>query len=91
MVTKLLKAIRIECSRNSHAASHQVANKLEAFLPEALRKESLSRKSLAVVANTPGVTCVLNGMRHPDYVEDALGVLSFPKFKGTSELYKKFQ
>lgn len=34
-----------------------------------------SQKALKVVADTPGVDVVLNGMRTPQYVEDSLGVM----------------
>jgi aryl-alcohol dehydrogenase-like predicted oxidoreductase len=36
---------------------------------------SLSQLSLAAVLNLPGVSCVLNGMRRPAYVDDSLGAL----------------
>lgn len=48
---------------------------LDAGLPSALRDEPLARKALWYTAETPGVTCVLNGMRRVAYVEDALAVL----------------
>jgi hypothetical protein len=48
------------------------------MLPVALADESLSRIALDVVASTPGVGCVLCGMRHPAYVEDAVGVMALP-------------
>ena len=63
---------------------------MDKFLPDGLKGETLSRKSLAVLANTPGVDCVLNGMRHPDYVDDALGILKFPAFAVPPELYRQF-
>ena len=47
-------------------------------LPTELRQESLSRLAMSFVASTPGVACVLNGMRHPAYVEDAAGVMALP-------------
>jgi len=51
---------------------------LEPLLPPELRGESLSRLALDFVASTPGVTSVLNGMRHPTYVADAVGVMRLP-------------
>jgi uncharacterized protein len=47
-------------------------------LVEPLWTESLSRIALDFVASTPGVSSVLCGMRHPAYVEDAVGVMSLP-------------
>jgi aryl-alcohol dehydrogenase-like predicted oxidoreductase len=51
---------------------------IEPCLPPELAGESLSRIALDFVASTPGVSCVLNGMRHPAYVADAAGVLALP-------------
>ena len=48
------------------------------FLPPAFRAESLSRKALAILTNTKGVTCVLSGMRRRNYVDDSLGALRSP-------------
>lgn len=53
---------------------------LEPHLPPALRRESLSRLALNFVVSSPGVTSVLNGMRHPAYVRDAVGVMTLPPF-----------
>ena len=47
-----------------------------------------SRKAMAVLVNTPGVTCVLNGMRRPEYVTDALGALAEPQFAAGPELFE---
>ena len=51
---------------------------MQPFLPPALMNESLSRLALDFVASTPGVGCVLCGMRHPAYVEDAAGLMTLP-------------
>ena len=64
--------------------------RLDPFLPEALRTQSLSRKAMATLVNTPGVTCVLNGMRRTEYVDDAAGVLQVPPFAVDEKLYKAF-
>ena len=52
--------------------------RLESHLPPDLQSESLSRLALDFVVSSPGVTCALNGMRHPAYVADATGVMSLP-------------
>ena len=38
--------------------------------------ESLSRMSQNVLLNLDGVSCVLNGMRRPEYVEDSMGIVA---------------
>ena len=74
----LLAGFHARAARQSQAASNQVAAALNPHLPQARRGESLSRKALWVLASTPGVSTVLVGMRHPDYVEDAMAVLAWP-------------
>jgi len=56
---------------------------------EALRKagypdtgQTLSRMAINVLVNTPGVNCVLDGMRRIEYVEDAMGVPDLPAVNG---------
>ena len=62
----------------SIAMTREIHTRVDPFLPPACRTESLSRKALAVLTNTIGVTCVLNGMRHTNYVNDSLGALRSP-------------
>jgi aryl-alcohol dehydrogenase-like predicted oxidoreductase len=59
-------------------------------LASAFRAESLSRKALAILTNTKGVTCVLSGMRRPNYVDDSLGALRSPAFDVDLHLYEAF-
>ena len=70
--------------------SPDVHARIDPFIPPAYRAESLSRKTLAVLANTKGVTCVLNGMRRRNYVDDSLGVLRGPPFDVDFHLYEAF-
>lgn len=70
--------------------SPDVHARIDPFIPPAYRAESLSRKALAVLTNTKGVTCVLNGMRHPNYVDDSLGALRSPPFDVDLHLYEAF-
>jgi aryl-alcohol dehydrogenase-like predicted oxidoreductase len=63
---------------------------IDPFLPPVYRAESLSRKVLAVLAGTKGVTSVLNGMRRQNYVDDSLGVLRSPPFDVDFRLYEAF-
>lgn len=75
---------------NGQPVSEQVSRHLDTYLPLALHSQSLSRKALAVVLNTKGVTCVLNGMRDPTYVADALGAINFDAFEVPEALYRSF-
>jgi aryl-alcohol dehydrogenase-like predicted oxidoreductase len=73
----LLKEVRREAAERSRNRSASVAQRLDPLLPAHRRAESLSRKALWVLASTPGVTCVLNGMRSVPYVEDSLKVMQW--------------
>ena len=68
----------------------EVHARVDPFLPPATIGESLSRKALAVLTNTKGVTCVLNGMRRRNYVDDSLGALRSPPFDVDLHLYETF-
>ncbi|MBL7994532.1 aldo/keto reductase [bacterium] len=55
-------------------------------------KESLSRIALSLLTQLDGVSCVLNGMRTPDYVTDAMGVSDMPRVDAlaiTKNYYEK--
>jgi aryl-alcohol dehydrogenase-like predicted oxidoreductase len=64
---------------------------IDPFLPETQRGESLSRKALWVLTSTKGVSCVLNGMRTPAYVDDSLGVLPWPLLADVVPIYQAVQ
>ncbi|HET8580239.1 MAG TPA: aldo/keto reductase, partial [Nitrospiraceae bacterium] len=70
-----LRVMRREASVKSRERSAIIARLIDPLLPEPARKEPLSQKALWVLTSTPGVTCVLNGMRTKAYVEDSLAVL----------------
>jgi len=59
--------------------------------PRLLPAESLSRKALWILASTPGVSCVLNGMRRPTYVDDSLGILAWPPLDEVIPIYQAVQ
>jgi len=84
----LLQAMRGQAARQSQAASNRVAAALNPHLPVARRSENLSRKALWVLRSTPGVTTVLLGMRHPDYVSDALEVMKWPPLGQARAVYE---
>jgi len=82
----LCAAFHADCAARSQERSDRIASTLDPALPPDLRGESLSRKALHVVASVPGVTCVLNGMRHPHYVEDSLGILRWDRLPRALDL-----
>jgi len=84
----LLHAFRVRAARDSRAVSDAVAAALNPHLPLARQGEGLSRKALWVLASTPGVSCVLLGMRHPSYVEDGMGILAWPPLPDVRPIYE---
>ncbi|HEX7766275.1 MAG TPA: aldo/keto reductase, partial [Nitrospira sp.] len=84
----LLRGLRREATERSRRRTAAVATALDAALPQERRSESLSRKALWVLTSTPGVTCVLNGMRTPAYVEDSVGVLHWPALEPARAAYE---
>ena len=84
----LLGGLRREATERSRTKTASVSATLDPLLPEARRKESLSRKALWVLASTPGVTCVLNGMRSPDYAGDSLAVMGWEPLTGVKQVFE---
>lgn len=90
---RLLLAFRNESNLRTQKTSHQVAEKLDPFLPESWKGEPLSRKALGVLIHTPGVSSVLNGMRTADYVHDSMGATKLPRLSeiAVRKIYAAFQ
>jgi hypothetical protein len=86
-----LGEIRRQAAGRSAAESRRVSGAIDPGLPEDRRREPLSRKALAVLASTPGVTAVLLGMRRPAYVDDALPVLAWPPLDDVRPTYRAVQ
>jgi uncharacterized protein YyaL (SSP411 family)/aryl-alcohol dehydrogenase-like predicted oxidoreductase len=84
----LLGGLRREATERSRAKTASVSATLDPLLPEARHTESLSRKALWVLASTPGVTSVLNGMRSRDYVEDSLAVMGWEPLTGVKQVFE---
>ncbi len=84
----LLKEIRREATLKSREKTDAIAGTINPLLPEARRQASLSRKALWVLASTPGVTSVLNGMRTPAYVAESLGILRWPLLAQVRPVYE---
>jgi len=87
-VQKALAELRRRAAEKSRARSAQLEAVIDPLLPPERRKESLSRKALWVVASTPGVSSVLAGLRDPDYVRDALAVLSWPPLGDPAAVFR---
>jgi len=85
----LLRGFRREATERSRRRTGRVVAAIDPLLPDERRSESLSRKALWILASTPGVTCVLNGMRSRSYVEDSLGVLQWKGLPEVRSLYEK--
>jgi aryl-alcohol dehydrogenase-like predicted oxidoreductase len=75
----------------SRRLSEAVSAEIDPLLPAERRRESLSRKAIWVLASTPGVSCVLNGMRTPSYVNDSLGILAWPPLSEVVSIYQAVQ
>lgn len=84
----LLRGLRREATEQSRARTASVAAAIDPFLPAAHRADSLSRKALWILASTPGVTSVLNGMRTPHYVDDALAILDWERLEDVRPVYE---
>ncbi len=87
----LLNGLRQEATVKSRERAQRVAGAIDPYLPPDKRKESLSRKALWVLAGTPGVTCVLNGMRTPAYVEDSVGILSWERLPDVRPVFEAME
>jgi hypothetical protein len=85
---KVLAAMRGRAAARSRAVSNAVSAAFDPLLPPERRGSSLSRKALWVVASTPGISSVLVGMRAPAYVDDALGILSWPPLPDARRVYE---
>jgi uncharacterized protein YyaL (SSP411 family)/aryl-alcohol dehydrogenase-like predicted oxidoreductase len=85
----LLRGMRREATERSRARTTAIARALDPLLPDARRQSTLSRKALWILAWTPGVTCVLNGMRTPHYVDDTLAILRWEPFTDVIRVYER--
>lgn len=85
----LLRGMRQEAAERSRARTRLISEAVDPLLPVSHRGEPLSRKALWVLASTPGVTCVLNGMRTPAYVDDALAILRWRPLEDVGTVYER--
>jgi hypothetical protein len=84
----LLRELRREATVKSREKTQAIAKLIDPLLPEAKRKELLSRKTLWILTSTPGVTSVLNGMRTPAYVDDSLAILRWDPLPDVRRIYE---
>jgi aryl-alcohol dehydrogenase-like predicted oxidoreductase len=87
----LLYDIGRQAAEKSRAPAMEIAAALDPGLPPGRRAESLSRKALWVLASTPGVSCVLVGMRSVPYVADAMAVADWPGLDDAAAVYDRME
>jgi aryl-alcohol dehydrogenase-like predicted oxidoreductase len=83
----LLRTLHREASEKSRLRAEELHRTINPLLPDQRRNATLSQKALWVLASTPGVTSVLNGMRSPAYVEDALQILRWEPLRDPRRIY----
>ena len=83
----LLRGFRREATLGAKPRPNRLANDRPA-LQTSHRTASLSQKMLWLLMSTPGVTCVLNGMREPKYVEDSSADLKWEPITDTRTIYE---
>jgi hypothetical protein len=62
-------------ARDAAVLSEKLSRQLDAAVPALTASPALSQKALRVLLNTPGLDCLLLGMRRPRYVEDGIASL----------------
>ncbi len=87
----LLAIMRQEAAHKSRQQLQPITATLDRLLPKEKRGEPLSRKALWSVTSTPGVTCVLNGIRKPEYVEDSLTILKWKALPHTRLIFESLR
>lgn len=85
----LLQDLGRKAAARSRTRISAIHRSIDPGLPPERHGETLSRKSLWVLASTPGVSTVLIGMRRTNYVKDALGVLAWPPLPDPLESYRR--
>lgn len=84
----LFLILRKEAAQKNRAKIKAITDTLDPLLPKNKQSEPISRKALWILASTPGVTCVLNGMRTPRYVDNALAILNWKPLDHTRNLFE---
>jgi hypothetical protein len=84
---RLLKSLKGEAAERSRRRVERISEAITPLLPLSIARSPLSQKALRVVMSTPGVTCVLNGMRTRIYVDDSFGTLRGTLLPNVRPLY----
>ena len=84
----LLRSLQREAAERSRLRTEELHRAINPLLPESRRAATLSQKALWVLRSTPGVTCVLVGMRSPAYVADALQILRWDALPHSQRVYE---
>jgi len=87
----LLYDIGRQAAEKSRGPAQEIASAIDPALPPERRGENLSRKALWVLASTPGVSCVLVGMRRTPYVSDAMAIAAWPPLGDTIAVYERME
>ena len=87
----LLKVMRMEAAQKSAKKLSEIKDVIDPLFPADKQNESFSKKSLWTLASTPGVTSVLNGMRHPVYVDDSLTILQWEPLPSPRPIFEALQ
>ncbi|BCA53541.1 hypothetical protein W02_06810 [Nitrospira sp. KM1] len=83
----LLGGLRHDASVKSASRAQAVTAALHSVLPAEQGKKTLSRKALWTLVSTPGIACVLVGMRTRVYVDDALEVMNWKPLADVKSVY----
>ena len=90
-VFDLLDAISRHYENQAQQRSKEIAQTLDELSVTLAFSETLSQKALRVLLSTPGVDCVLLGMRRVPYVEDALAAFKQVPIENAEEVLHEFQ
>jgi hypothetical protein len=85
---RVILELRRHAASRARAQSAAVRAAIDPHVPTVRRNTSLSQKALWTAASTPGVTCVLNGMRRVEYVDDAVGIMNWEPLADVVPVYR---
>ncbi|HEY6559094.1 MAG TPA: aldo/keto reductase [Polyangiaceae bacterium] len=85
---QLFMSLRKRTADRSRARTERFHSALAKVLPAEARTLPLSQKALSLLTSTPGVSCVLVGMRQPVYVDDALAALAHESLTDVERAYE---
>ncbi len=87
-LVRLLRVLRVEATERSRRRLDVIRASVDPLLPDSRRGQPFSQTALWIVSSTPGVTCVLNGMRTPAYVDDSMAVLRWDLLPHPHSVYE---